>query len=71
MTGEAFSYLLAVFAVKKLAHRLPSGLVRFALRLAFVGVHAAFRYGVNGFSGAALWTAISEAGFIRLQFELF
>jgi hypothetical protein len=63
---------LAVFAVEEVADGLSSGLIGFGLRFAFVGVHAALRHRVDGFVGdAALGTAIGEAGFIGLQFELF
>ena len=63
--------LLAIFAVEEVAHGLPSSLVRFLRSLAFVGVHTVLGCGVRGFRDAALWTAVCEAGFIGLQFELF
>ena len=37
---------LTVFAIKQVAHRLPSGFVRFTGRLAFIGIHALFGGGI-------------------------
>jgi hypothetical protein len=49
---------------------LPPSLVRFTDSLAFVGVHAGLSYGTASIRGAALWAAIGETRFIRLQLEL-
>lgn len=62
---------LAILAVKEFAHRFPSSLVRFTLRLALVRVHAALRNGINFFGGAALRATVSEAGLVRFQLKLF
>src|SRR5882757_7443347 len=61
----------AVLAIEQIAHGLAPSLVRFLLRLALVGVHAAFGGGFGGFRLATRRAAIGKTGFARLQFELF
>lgn len=63
---------LAVLAIKKIADRLPAGLVYFTLSLAFFGVSGALRDRIDGLIvRTALRTAIGETRLVRLQFELF
>ncbi|MGB8011551.1 MAG: hypothetical protein WCF68_08055 [Terriglobales bacterium] len=63
--------LLAVFAVKKIAHGLLPRRVGFFISFEDVGWRVAAGAGFNLFGLAAGWAAIGESGFIRLQFELF
>ena len=42
----------------------------FALSL-FSGFVGILNYGINWFGSAALWAAVGETGFVRLQLELF
>jgi len=60
---------LAVLAVEEVAHRASPSLVRFHQRLAFVGVHAHFRFGIRGFGNTAGWAAVGKAGFVRFELE--
>lgn len=62
---------LAVFAVQEIAHRGAPGLVRFALALTIESVGRTVGCGINRFGLATGWTAIGEAGLIRLQLEFF
>lgn len=50
---------------------MPPSLVRFNHIFAFVGVHGALDYGIDRFGPAALWAAVGETWFVRLQLELF
>jgi len=61
---------LTVFAIKKLAHRLPASFVRVRHSLALIGVHAGLGCGLIRFRIAARGAAIRKAGFVWLQFEL-
>ena len=60
-----------ILAIKKFAHRLPTGLIYVSFILAFVGVHAALGCGFSAFRGAARRTTVGKTGLVRLQFKLF
>lgn len=61
----------AILTVQKFPDGSAPGFIHFALSLAFVGVEATSGGLVRGFRSTALWTAIGESWFIRLQFKLF
>lgn len=61
----------AIFAVEEVAHGSPARFIGFGSGFAFIGVDGLGDYRVGGFGFAAGWAAIGEAGFIRLQLELF
>ena len=60
-----------VFAIKQVAHRLPSRLIGLRLGLALVGVHGPLAWGVGRFGSAAFRAPIGKSGLVRLEFELF
>jgi hypothetical protein len=63
---EAPENPLTILAVEEVAHRSSPSLIRFRQGLAFVCVHALFRYGFIVFGFAARRAAVRKAGLIRL-----
>jgi len=61
---------LAILAVQQVAYRLSASVAYFTGGFALVRVHAALGCR-SGFGGTALRADVGEAGFIRLELELF
>jgi hypothetical protein len=62
---------LAVLAIEQVAHGLSAGVTHFTGSLALVGIHLTLGRWSGGFGGTAIRANVGEAGFIRLQLELF
>ncbi len=73
MEQAAVGTVLAVFAVKKLAHGLAPGLVGFSGIFAFERVHGTLVGGlrIGSFGLAAGGTTVGETRLVGLQLELF
>jgi hypothetical protein len=61
----------AILPVKKIANRLPPGLVRLPLAFELIFVHGEPGHRINRVGSAALRTSVGKSRFIRFQFKLF